>query len=195
LIEGVRGVLRAKREGEVAVDVNGVVLRIAVSSRTSEGLPEPGSRVDLLTRLVVREDALDLYGFASEPEREAFSVIAETKGMGPKLAMRVLSGVSVRDFQLAVLQGDTARLSTIRGIGKGRAEQLVFALRKKVAGLAAEGEERAKGVPVEDAVKTLVALGYPEPEAARAVGDAVRASGAASSVQDIVVAALRRLSG
>lgn len=139
-------------------------------------LPPPGQRVRILTQLVVREDAHLLYGFVTKDERDLFSLLTHhVSGVGPKLALAVLSGMSVVAFKAAVVAGDIAAISKIRGVGKKTAERVVLELKDKL-GVAAEWEaSSAAHAPtpadllVHDAVLALISLGYKQLDAHKAV--------------------------
>jgi Holliday junction DNA helicase RuvA len=131
-------------------------------------LPRAGEEVTLLTHLVVREDAHLLYGFLTAAERAAFRQLLKISGVGPKVALSVLSGLSVDDLSAAVAEGDAGRLTKVPGIGKKTAERLVLEMRDKLpkVHLAARADGRAAGP---DVVNALLALGYNEREAQAAV--------------------------
>ena len=169
MIGRVQGVLVEKTFPQVVVSCNGVGYEIDVPMSTFYPLPRVGEEVALLTHLVVREDAHLLFGFISAPERAAFRQLLKISGVGPRVALSVLSGLSVEDLSAAVASGDAARLTKIPGIGKKTAERLVLELRDKltrsVTAVRAEGASAAGN----DVVGALLALGYNEREAAAAV--------------------------
>jgi holliday junction DNA helicase RuvA len=169
MIGRITGVLVEKNFPQVVVSCNGVGYEIDVPMSTFYPLPRTGEEVTLLTHLVVREDAHLLYGFMTAAERAAFRQLLRISGVGPKVALSVLSGLSVDDLANAVAAGDSGRLTTIPGIGKKTAERLVLELRDKlprtVTAVRAESAAAAGG----DVVGALLALGYNEREAAAAV--------------------------
>jgi len=138
MIDRVRGTLLHVDVGYAVVEAGGVGLRIATSGATLRSLPALGEEARLLTYLVVREDALQLYGFASEAERELFLMLLGVQAVGPKLALAVLSSGDPSEIAAALAIGDVQRMQTVPGIGKRTAERIVVELREKVApGLAA----------------------------------------------------------
>jgi len=159
----------------VQVDVAGVGYELQIPLSTYDKLPQPPCKVRLLAHLVVREDAHTLYGFASEEERDLFRLlINHVSGVGPRLALAVLSGVSVAEFRRCVVANDVGSLSQIKGVGRKTAEKIIFELRDKVGvGQAWEASGRtsvsARESAINDAVLGLIALGYKQVEAMKAV--------------------------
>jgi Holliday junction DNA helicase RuvA len=168
MIGRIQGVVVEKNFPQVIVSCNGVGYEIDVPMSTFYPLPRPGEEVTLLTHLVVREDAHLLFGFLTLAERAAFRQLLKVSGVGPKVALSVLSGLSVEDLSAAVAAGDSARLTKVPGIGKKTAERLVLELRDKLpkATAATRAEGHAAGG---DIVNALLALGYNEREAQAAV--------------------------
>jgi Holliday junction DNA helicase RuvA len=137
-----RGEVAVRRSDHVVVLAGGVGYRLAVSAETLRHVPAVGKQVTLHSHLVVRDDALALYGFATEQERDLFLALIGVQSVGPKVALAVLSGGSPRELLTAVASGDVARLQAVPGIGKRTAERIVVELREKVgATLGAGGEE------------------------------------------------------
>ena len=169
MIGRIQGILVEKNFPQVIVSCNGVGYEIDVPMSTFYPLPRMGDEVTLLTHLVVREDAHLLYGFITAGERAAFRQLLKISGVGPKVALSVLSGLSVDDLAAAVSSEDAARLMKVPGIGKKTAERLVLELRDKLpkAVTAVRGESGAGASS--DVVNALLALGYNEREAAAAV--------------------------
>jgi len=169
MIGRIQGILVEKTFPQIVVLCAGVGYEIDVPMSTFYPLPRTGEEVTLLTHLVVREDAHLLFGFITVGERAAFRQLLRISGVGPKVALSVLSGLSVDDLAAAVSSGDAGRLTKIPGIGKKTAERLVLELRDKlpktVTIARAEGAAAAGG----DVVGALLALGYNEREAAAAV--------------------------
>jgi Holliday junction DNA helicase RuvA len=133
MIALVSGTVAIRRTDHVVVDCGGVGYRLAVSSETLRHVPAVGNEVVLHTHLVVRDDALALYGFASEEERELFLMLLGVQSVGPKVALAVLSGGAPRELLGALAAGDTGRFQAVPGIGKRTAERIVVELREKVA--------------------------------------------------------------
>ena len=168
MIAFVQGELREKGVGEVVVDVQGVGYRLFVSLLALLRLPPEGQRVELRVRTVVREDALDLYGFSTREEEALFLLLTSVSQVGPKLALNVLSGMEVQELAVAIAQGEVARLTKIHGIGKKTAERLVLELRDKVKPLAGGAAAPALTGPagvLQDLVSALVNLGYKSAQA------------------------------
>ncbi len=132
MIAMVSGELLVRRSDHVIVDCGGVGYKLAVSSETLRHLPPVGERVALHAHMVVRDDALALYGFFSEPERELFLMLLGVQSVGPKVALAVLSAAPPRELLRALAAGDSARLQAVPGIGKRTAERIIVELREKV---------------------------------------------------------------
>ena len=192
MIAQLRGTLVEKGIDHVLIDVNGVGYRVAVSLNTLASLPSVGQTAQLHTHLIVREDALSLVGFHSVDERTAFDLVTGVQGIGPKLAMSILSTLEASELSAAVRAGDHARLQRIPGIGKKTAERMVLELRDKFAPGAA-ASATVKRVGGSQAVgSALINLGYKPSEADRAAEQAAAAHPGAG-VADLVKAALRIL--
>jgi Holliday junction DNA helicase RuvA len=186
----VRGEVAVRRSDHVVVLTGGVGYRLAVSAETLRHVPAAGRTVTLHSHLVVRDDALALYGFATEEERDLFLALIGVQSVGPKVALAVLSGGPPRDIVAAVAAGDVARLQAVPGIGKRTAERIVVELREKVgAALGAAGQEivvtRADD-PRRLARDGLVELGFTVPEADALLRDAVD-----GTPEDLIAQALR----
>jgi Holliday junction DNA helicase RuvA len=169
MIGRITGRLLEKHPPQILVDVQGVGYELDVPMSTFYQLPAAGAEVSLFTHLAVREDAHQLYGFATEPERRAFRQLLRITGIGARTALSVLSGLSVAELREAVSAQETGRLTRIPGIGKKTAERLLLELRDKldatlVAPAAAKGDGQAA-----DVGNALLALGYNDREAAWAV--------------------------
>ena len=165
MIGRIHGKLVEKHPPQIIVDVNGVGYEIDVPMSTFYHLPANGAELALYTHLLVREDAQQLFGFATEAERSAFRQLLKISGVGARTALAVLSGLSVADLREAVSTQDGGRLTKIPGIGKKTAERLLLELRDKLDGAAvttAGVGDRRQG----DIVNALLALGYNEREAA-----------------------------
>ena len=174
MIGYLRGRLHAKHPPHLVVDVGGVGYELEAPMSTFYGLPAAGEAVALFTHLVVREDAHVLFGFATESERRLFRALIKISGVGPKIALGVLSGASVEEFLRTVESGDPAALTRIPGVGRKTAERIVVELREgaRKLGAAADGEavSPAPGEtssPQSEAFAALLALGYKAPEVTR----------------------------
>jgi Holliday junction DNA helicase RuvA len=193
LIALLRGTLIEKGIDHVLVDVGGVGYRASVSLNTLASLPQTGQTAQLHTHLIVREDSLSLVGFATVDERAAFDLVTSVQGIGPKLAMSILSTLDPSELSAAVRAGDHARLTRIPGIGKKTAERMVLELRDKFSGVTAATAATAKKPGGSQAVTSaLVNLGYKPSEAERAAAEADKAHPGAG-VAELVKAALRIL--
>jgi Holliday junction DNA helicase RuvA len=172
MIGRLTGVLLEKKPPQVVLDVGGVGYELDVPMSTFYNLPELGQRLVLYTHLSVREDAHLLYGFGSEAERALFRQLLKVNGVGPKLALSVLSGLSVEQLQNAVSQQEVGVLTRIPGIGKRTAERLILELKDKLGPVAVTSSTAPGGVASNarrDLSDALLALGYSEREAARAM--------------------------
>lgn len=196
MIGRLKGTLLHKQAPSLLLDVNGVGYELEAPMTTFYDLPAVGSEVVLHTHFVVREDAQLLYGFARDDERRLFRALIKISGVGPKLALAILSGMSAEEFAGCVQSGDSAALTRLPGVGKKIAERLLVEMRDRVKewqGItppAAAGIAPGKSLPdaTREAVSALIALGYKPPEASRMV-NAVAGEGLAS--EEIIRAALR----
>ncbi len=197
MIGRLTGVLARKEPPSLLLDVNGVGYELDAPMSTFYDLPATGDRVTLYTHLVVREDAHLLYGFSRESQRQLFRNLLKVNGVGPRVALAVLSGLSEQELITCLAHEDIARLIKVPGIGRKTAERLVIELRDKVdlAGAPAAGAAHPPGVPadpVQEAISALIALGYKPLEASRAVSG-IPQTGLRS--EDIIRAALKGLAG
>lgn len=178
--------------GNVAlIDVGGVGYEVEVTTGTAAGLGGQSGEAVVFTHLIGREDAQALYGFASASERNLFRTLIKVSGVGPKLALALLSTVSPEQFAASIANGDAAAITRVPGIGKKTAERLVVELRDRVA-LSATKAPAGQGA-ASDAVLALVALGYRESAALRAIGDVGQALGDGADVEALVKEALKRM--
>lgn len=192
------GILIESLPTQVVLDVQGIGYQVLIPLSSFDRLPAPGARVKLLTHLVVREDAHLLYGFASKEERDLFRLlIHHVSGVGPKLALSVLSGMSVAMFQSAVVASDLASISRISGIGKKTAERIVVELKDKV-GVAAEWEAASaknaktpEATAMHDAVLALISLGYKQIDAHKAVKIVADQAESGISSEELIRGALK----
>ena len=174
MITFLRGILTEKQPTRVVVDVGGVGYEVAIPLSSYDRLPSVGHEVRILTVYHVREDAHLLFGFLTEAERALFGQLTAITGIGPKLALSALSGLSVRDLKAAVVEGDIKRISTISGVGKKMAERIVVELRHKLSAAesleaVAGGDDAAERGALRDALLALVALGYKQEDARKMV--------------------------
>ena len=195
MIASVSGEVLVRRADHVVIDAAGVGYRLAVSAETLKAVPARGKPATLHAHLVARDDALSLYGFSSEEERDLFLHLISVGGVGPKVAMAALSGGPVRELLRAIAAGDAKRFQAVPGIGKRTAERIIVELREKVAGeiesdagdlAAVAGDEDPRAMAREG----LLNLGYTPAEAEKLLADA-----GGDSPEEIVQAALRRAAG
>jgi Holliday junction DNA helicase RuvA len=191
MIASVRGTVAARCPDHVVVDCGGVGYRLNVSAQTLRNVPAAGGEVRLHSQLVVRDDALHLYGFASEAERELFLKLISVAGVGPKMALAVLSGSNVRELSRAIALGDAKRFQVVPGVGKKTAERIIVELREKISddiALTESASGPADGRTL--AREGLVGLGYDVAEAERML-DAVVLESGEQEPEELIAAALR----
>jgi Holliday junction DNA helicase RuvA len=192
MITFLEGILVEKDPTRVVLNVGGVGYEVFIPLSSYDRLPNPDTPCKLLTYHHVREDIEALYGFVTEAERKLFLMLLNVSGIGPKIALAGLSGLSARDFKKAVVEGDVKRLSSVSGIGRKTAERIVVELKDKLgAGEALEAIAGAEPVSAEDmrtrdAVLALISLGYKQQDAQAAV----KKVGPQSTVEEIVRKAL-----
>lgn len=184
---------------QVTVEVHGVGYEVLIPLSSFDKLPQPGNEVKLLTHLAVREDAHVLYGFMTTAEREMFRLLISTvSGIGPKIALNILSGMNVTMLRGAVANGDVKALSQISGVGKKTAERIVVELKDKIGAAGAWEAMSAQRAlspgdqKLNDAVLALMALGFKQAEAHESVRAAQAALGAEATVEDLVRAGLKK---
>ena len=196
MIGRLKGVLLEKRPPQLLLDVHGVGYEIEAPMSTFYVLPELGQNLSLHTHLHVREDAQLLFGFASEAERSLFRALIKVNGVGAKVALAILSGISVDDFALSVDSADISALTRVPGIGKKTAERLVVEMRDKLdalplGGASGTGGGRSGGTlgdAASQATEALIALGYKSSDAAKMVKSAALE---AETTEQIIRVALR----
>ena len=188
MIASIRGEVTVRRADHVVVECGGVGYRLAVSANTLRAVPAAGEETLLHTHLVLRDDGMHLYGFASEEERELFLMLVGVQSVGPKVALAVLSGGSPRDLTNAIAAGDSARFQAVPGIGKRTAERIIVELREKVAGeaVAAAVQTTTSEDPRTLAREGLLGLGFGPAEV-----DQLLDSAAGDTPEDLIAAALR----
>lgn len=198
MIGRIRGKLIALDEHTVLVDVAGIGYELEVTANTLSTLPGVGYDVVLFTHLSIREDAHLLFGFESQGERDLFRTLIKISGVGPKLALNLLSGMDVVDLARCIRDSDIARLVKLPGIGRKTAERLVVELKDRIerlvlipdGGRPKHGEATRR--VIEEAERALIALGYRPAEASRAIGSAYVQG---QSTEDVVRTALKRMVG
>lgn len=199
MISFLRGKIVETLPTQATVEVGGVGYEVLIPLSSFDKLPAPGEEVKLLTHLVVREDAHILYGFMTAGERDLFRLLINTvSGIGPKIALNVLSGISAAAFRGAVATGDVKALSQISGVGKKTAERIVVELKDKIGAAGAwEASSAARGLSpedqkVNDAVLALMALGFKQIEGLEAARKAQGTFGPQATVEDLVRACLKK---
>ena len=197
MIAYVRGVLTEKDPARVVVEAAGVGYEVLIPLSTFDRLPKAGGEVKLLTFHCVREDDEILFGFATPAEKELFVKLTAVSGVGPKIALSILSGGSVGELALAIASGNAKRISSIKGVGKKTAEKICLELQDKVNAIealsaaqrAGAGKEAAAPV-LRDAILALSALGFSEETANKMVGDVVAKQPEAKDTETLVRLAL-----
>lgn len=199
MIAFLQGLLSESLPTQVVVEVGGVGYQVFIPLSSFDRLPLPGAPIKILTHLQVREDAHVLYGFMTAPERDLFRLLVNNvTGIGPKLALAVLSGMSVANFKAAVVSNDVASLARISGLGKKTAERIVLELRDKLGVSAAWEAASSAHAPspeetaVNDAVLALISLGYKQVEAHKAVKKVLTEQPGAPT-EDLIRQALKQL--
>jgi Holliday junction DNA helicase RuvA len=193
VIASVRGEVLVRRPDHVVIESAGVGYRLTVSAETLKAVPASGKDTILHAHLVNRDDTIQLYGFASEEERDLFLHLTSVSGIGPKVAVAILSGGTPRELLRAIASGDAKRFQAVPGVGKRTSERVIVELREKVAGELTDGIPAAGGEPDDDprslARDGLMGLGYTLPEAEKLleaaegetpedlIGSALRAAG------------------
>jgi len=190
MIGRLRGLLVSKQAPWVMLEVGGVGYELEVPMSTYYDLPAAGETLTLITHYAVREDAVALYGFATEAERRLFRDVQKVSGIGAKIALAVLSGSNVDEFSRMLQTGDVAALTKIPGIGKKTAERMIVELRDRSAVLATPSQLGSKALPADALTEASIALqqlGYKPVEVSRMVKDAKQTD----SAEDIIRAALK----
>lgn len=197
MISYVRGIIDHKEPDHVIVDVNGIGYKVFIPLSTYEKLPPVGSQVKLNTYHHVREDSINLYGFLTMEEKDTFEMLLSVSGVGTKVALGILSAVSVGEFRRAIAQANMEFLVKLPGIGKKTAERILLELKDKID--KAKIEEHiivlAKSDLNNDAVAALMSLGASQSLAEYAVYRAERLLGKDAKLEDIIAQAIRTLSG
>jgi len=197
VIARLAGLVVEKGEDTAVLDVNGVGYLVHLSAASLLALPPRGEKAALRVVTHLRQDALDLFGFATAEEEDVFRALVEVKGVGPRAAQNILSGIEPRELAQAVAQGDVARLTKVPGVGKKTAERLVVELKEKLVALArAAGPvaAQAKGGLLEQLAVALVNLGY-KPAQAEQVAEAMRDRAEGKGLDELLREALKAMRG
>lgn len=201
MIAQLSGKLAAKLPNSIIVDVNGVGYEVTIPVTTFYVLGDIGSDVSLKIYTLVREDALQLFGFATMRDKELFLKLTSVSGIGPKVAITMLSGMPAAELINAITRNDLGRLVSVPGVGRKTAERVVVELRDKLGKIALEEGEIAAAAEMplsssavqDDTIAALISLGYPKPLAEKAVLSAMREEGD-TSIQAVLKRSLKRLS-
>lgn len=193
MIAQIQGMVSWKSPTRVVMDVGGIGFEIHIPVSTYEKLPECGKEAVLLTHLYVREDVLQLYGFWEERDRQLFQMLISISGVGPRMALGILSGVTVEEFTRAVANNNVSLLTRVPGVGKKTAQRLVMELRDKLGPAVEVGVagEIMAGDILEEATLALVSLGYRQSEAKKAVEKVARSETTLPSVEVLIKKALQ----
>jgi len=198
----IEGPVAEKRPGELVIDAGGVGYLLICSAGTLAAAPSTGERFRCYTHLSVREDAMDLFGFATREERSMFLKLCGISGVGPRTALGILSALPVRDLTLAIAMGDEAALSRAPGIGKKTAQRIVLELKDKMeVGDVPMTGAQASPISLEsdaqqEAIQALLALGYTSAEAARAINQTRDQAGDQNATANqLIMLALKNLGG
>ncbi|MBD3287339.1 Holliday junction branch migration protein RuvA [candidate division KSB1 bacterium] len=198
MISYIKGTITKKTPTWLVIDVNNVGFQVQVSVNCSREIGEKGSTITILTYLHVREDSLQLFGFISEEERDLFLYLISTSGIGPKKALAILSGSSVRDLQQYILEEDLAGLTSLSGIGRRTAQRLILELKDKLKP-AAEPEPALPAVAPDkrqlsrEAVMALISLGYNQAAAQNAIKSILDKESGQIGLEELITRALRKV--
>jgi Holliday junction DNA helicase RuvA len=200
MIGQLRGILMSKQPPALMLDVQGVGYELDAPMTTFYDLPQEGSELMLHTHLVVREDAQLLFGFSTENQRNLFRHLLKISGIGPRVGLAILSGLSVKEFRLCINGEDVVRLTKVPGIGRKTAERVILELRgKQLPGMSADDDVAAGSVDDvrADAISALTALGYRAKDAEKVIGQLADQSdaGEALSSESLIRQALQAMSG
>lgn len=198
MIAYVKGILAEKSFDRVIVEAAGVGYELFIPVSTFDKLPREGEEVKLLAWHCVREDDEILFGFATSPEREMFLKLTQVSGVGPKIAIAILSGTSIGELSLAIASGNAKRISAIKGVGKKTAEKICVELKDKVNAIEAlaatsrSSKDDVKAPMLRDAILALSALGFNEETANRMVTQVIQENPSVSDVETVIRLALSR---
>jgi holliday junction DNA helicase RuvA len=201
MIGQLRGQLLSKKPNVLLLDVHGVGYEVFIPLTSFYELPDEGNEVTLKIHTHVREDALMLFGFRAQREKEFFLKLLSISGIGPKLAIAILSGAQVEELAQALVDGNLGRLTAIPGVGRKTAERLVLELKNQMASFVlpdqadASQKETPSTMLEEDVLSALTNLGYPRASAEKALSMALRSADCDRTFEDILRNTLRRLAG
>ncbi len=196
MIAYIRGILAEKGPDRVVIEAAGVGYELLIPVSTFDKLPREGGETKLLAWHCVREDDEMLFGFATKEEREMFLKLTQVSGVGPKIALAILSGSSIGELSLAIASGNAKRISSIKGVGKKTAEKICVELKDKVSALAAlaassrRGDKDSKAPIVRDAILALTALGFGEENANKMVSKVLSSDPSVKDAETLIRLAL-----
>ena len=197
MIERVRGLIEKKDSNSVILVVNGIGLKINMSINALESVPPIGKEMQVLTFLNVREDLLELYGFIEDLERETFILLISISGIGPKLALTILSGVSIDNLKNSIIAGDVPSLTSIPGVGTKTAKRIIIELKEKFINVDSDKlgivEEKKISSLFRDLINALVALGYKESHAKKVCSELEKDGLMQGKLEKVIKLALRKL--
>jgi Holliday junction DNA helicase RuvA len=195
MIASVSGTVLSRRPDHVVIDCAGVGYRLSVSAKTLEQVPAAGQAASLLAHLILKDDGMNLYGFASEAERDLFLRLISVSGIGPKMALTALSGSNAGELRKAIATGDAKRFQIVPGIGRKTAERVIVELRESIADelqVEAHATAAADESPRALARDGLIGLGYDPAEADTMLTAVLSEVGEESSPESLIAAALRQ---
>jgi Holliday junction DNA helicase RuvA len=201
MIASLTGELVSKSPTHILINVNGVGYFVNIPLFTYEVLPAPGEKMKLLTYMCVREDAITLYGFSTEPEKQLFETLISINNVGPKSALGILSSLPVYDFCHAIIHEDLSTLTNIPGVGPKTAQRLILELKEKLGPVIAKlqpvdkSAEPSTSAVIEDAISALVALGCKPSVAKTAIEKAWKILGATASIESLIKEGLKHRNG
>lgn len=194
MLEYIRGRIISRSPTQLVLEAEGIGYRLHVPLSTFEKVPDHGE-AKLLTQLVIKDDHIKLFGFASTEERELFELLLSISGIGPSTALTILSGSSVRDFREMVLNNDSKALERVKGIGRKTAERIILELKEAMGAnfpIYTPSPQALKTQRViSDAITALVSLGYSRPLAEKAVNDALKRLDSSASVETLIKESLK----
>tara|TARA_Y100001980_G_C14547206_1_gene327640 strand:- start:678 stop:1277 length:600 start_codon:yes stop_codon:yes gene_type:complete len=197
MIERIKGLIEKKEFNSVILVLNGIGLKINMSTSTIESLPKVGEEIQVLTYLNVREDLLELYGFVNNLERETFLLLISISGIGPKLALTILSGVSTDNLKNSIIAGDVASLTRIPGVGLKTAKRIIIELKEKFITIDADklgiAEKKQMSSLYRDVINALVALGYKENHAKKVCSEIEKDGLMQGKIEKVIKLALGKL--
>jgi Holliday junction DNA helicase RuvA len=195
MISRLTGILAAKRAPQILIDCNGVGYEADVSMTTYYQLPEVGEQISIWTHLLVKDDSHSLIGFTGEQERKLFRQLIRINGVGPKMALTILSGIDDQQFAICIANNDVAMLTRLPGVGKKTAERLIIEMRDKIEALLSDmpAQQASPGghSVISEAIEALQALGYKPADAERMIGRAQQQGETHSSASQLIKEALQ----